>query len=106
MRQSRWLHRRAARSDALRRVLCAGPAHRLGSRRGGVQGGRGSAVEAFDAILRGDFDVEERDEGRVVPANVDSIWWTRGLTVRVGNRGRKVKRRRYVLPIGDIEFEE
>ena len=39
-----------------------------------MQGGRGSAVEAFDAILRGDFDVEERDEGRVVLANVDSIW--------------------------------
>ena len=72
--------------------------YRIGAKRG--------AIEAFDAILRGEFDVGERDGDRVVTANVKSISWKRGLKVRVGNQDSKVGRRRYKLPIGDIEFEE
>lgn len=71
--------------------------YRIGARRG--------AIEAFEAILRGDFNVEERDGRREITANVDNIAWTRGLTVKVGNRRRRVKRRRYKLPIEDMDFE-
>ncbi len=72
--------------------------YRIGARRG--------ATEAFDAILRGEFDVEERDDGRVVKANVDSLSWTRGLWVMVGNRRRRVKRRSYRLRIRELGFDD
>ena len=72
--------------------------YRIGARRG--------TTEFLDALLQGDFYVREDNDGNLeVIAKKKQISWERGLRVRVGQKRKRISKRRYIIRIEDLGFE-
>ena len=69
-------------------------------------GAKRGARKVLEAFLDGHFEIAtDKDGKREIVANVNSVSWTKTLSVGVGNEKHQVLKRTYKLTLKDLEFD-